>query len=335
MQIRSFDRSTDIDGWLAVAGAATAVDAPDLPTPCRDAFVGGLDVPWPGERDEHRVVEVDGRIVGILRLGFMELDNEDNVEMELAVHPEFRRRGIGTRLHAVAVDEARRAGRRRLMSDSVRALPGRTDRPGAGSLFAPTTGAQLGQTEIRRVLDTTGVDRAAIDARIAELRARATGYTMVSWAGDNPDDIVAGIAKLDSSFLGEAPLGDLRWEPQRVDVPRVREVERSRRARRSVAYQAVARHDATGEIVAWTEITDHHCPDWYAEQDITLVTSAHRGHRLGLLTKLVNLAQVLDSAPAVTVIDTSNAEENEHMIAINEAMGFRAVDAWDAWQLDL
>ena len=39
--------------------------------------------------------------------------------------------------------------------------------------------------------------------------------------------------------------------------------------------------------------------------------------------------------PQVRVIDTWNAAVNEHMIAINEAMGFRAVDAWVNWQMNL
>jgi len=34
----------------------------------------------------------------------------------------------------------------------------------------------------------------------------------------------------------------------------------------------------------------------------------------------------------VRMIDTFNAEVNAHMIGINEAMGFRAVDRWANWQ---
>ena len=34
-------------------------------------------------------------------------------------------------------------------------------------------------------------------------------------------------------------------------------------------------------------------------------------------------------------IDTWNAAENKPMIAINEAIGFRAVDGWVDWQHDV
>ncbi|GID13737.1 GNAT family N-acetyltransferase [Actinocatenispora rupis] len=323
-----------MDSWLAVREAAAAADTPDMPPECREDVVGGLRVPWPAERARRWVAESDGRVVATMILSFQEVDNLDNVELDLVVHPGFRRRGIGTALHDLAVREARAAGCRRLMSESVRALPGGPASDGAGSLFARTTGATLAQTEVRRRLDVSTVDRTGLAARIAALTTDAAGYTLLGWCGAAPDDTVEGLAALQSRFLSEAPLGDLAWEPQQVDVARRRAGERSFAARGRVRYETVARHDATGEIVAWTDVNRYHRPADVWFQDITLVLPEHRGHRLGLLVKLANLAQVLDGEPAVAV-HTWNAEENAHMIAINEEMGFRAVDAWDAWQLDL
>ena len=72
--------------------------------------------------------------------------------------------------------------------------------------------------------------------------------------------------------------------------------------------------------------------DWHAWQQITLVHPEHRGHRLGMIVKAVNLRTLRAQEPAVRMIDTFNAEVNTHMIAINEAMGFRAVDRWANWQ---
>jgi GNAT superfamily N-acetyltransferase len=339
MSIREFDPASpaDVDGWLEVTRAAQAVDVPDFPPPCRDDFIKGLAAPRPGESSRRWLAEENNQVLGTLRLGFQELDNWDNVDLELTVHPEARRRGIGTALHEAAVAEVRQAGRKRLMSESVRALPdgGGPQRVGAGSLFAPRTGAKLGQTEIRRRQDLSRVDRTALLRRLAELTGRAAGYALQSWTGPAPDDVVAGIATLDSRFLGEAPLGELAWEPQRVDVERVRAGERSAAARGRRMYHTVARHEATGEIVGWTTLGFEHCPADHAFQQITLVLPEHRGHRLGLLVKLANLVRTWAAEPALSTIDTWNAQENTHMIAVNEAMGFRPVDAWDAWQLEI
>lgn len=41
------------------------------------------------------------------------------------------------------------------------------------------------------------------------------------------------------------------------------------------------------------------------------------------------------SAPGLEHIITGNADANRHMIAINDALGFRVLDHWLSWQLDV
>ena len=70
---------------------------------------------------------------------------------------------------------------------------------------------------------------------------------------------------------------------------------------------------------------------WLAEQDDTLVAAGHRGHRLGMLVKIANLRRLAE-LPRVERVTTFNAAENEHMLAINVALGFRPA-GWDGeWQ---
>ncbi len=57
----------------------------------------------------------------------------------------------------------------------------------------------------------------------------------------------------------------------------------------------------------------------------TLVRQDHRGHRLGLVTKIENLRRVIALHPERTLVHTWNAESNHPMIAVNDAMGFRPV----------
>jgi hypothetical protein len=58
----------------------------------------------------------------------------------------------------------------------------------------------------------------------------------------------------------------------------------------------------------------------------TLVHREHRGHRLGLATKAVNLRAVQAARGDLTVITTQNAETNRYMVSINERMGFRPIE---------
>ncbi|BCJ26332.1 GNAT family N-acetyltransferase [Actinocatenispora sera] len=333
MEIREFRSGTDVDGWLDVQRLATVVDAPGMPDGSREELLGQLRMPWPGHRTVRRVAERDGRIDGILFVDLPLLDNLENAEVELIVRPDVRRQGVGTALYRELREVLRAEGRSRLLAESVRGLPDGPPRPDPGTPFATAMGASRAQTEARRVLDVTTLSADALAAQAAEYRALAgAGYTVHTWRGPTPDELVAGRAALSSRFMGEIPLGDVEWEPENIDVAQVRDGERAAAVRGRRSYHTMVRHEPTGEVVAWSELLGLGGRPETLLQEITLVLPEHRGHRLGMLTKLANLHRAVSDEPELTSVHTWNATENAHMIAINEQLGFRAVDLWDAWQ---
>jgi hypothetical protein len=58
----------------------------------------------------------------------------------------------------------------------------------------------------------------------------------------------------------------------------------------------------------------------------TFVHRQHRGHRLGLATKAVNLRAVQAARGDLTLLTTENGETNDYMVAINERMGFQPIE---------
>ena len=90
----------------------------------------------------------------------------------------------------------------------------------------------------------------------------------------------------------------------------------------------------TGEMAAITAIdVDPEYPDWGIQQ-ITAVARPHRGHRLGLLVKAVMIELLAAAEPALERIVTWNAVSNEHMIAVNEALGYELLEpGWNFYQL--
>ena len=62
-----------------------------------------------------------------------------------------------------------------------------------------------------------------------------------------------------------------------------------------------------------------------ALQWATFVHRDHRGHRLGAAVKVANLRALQRERPDVVQIDTENAETNQHMVSINERLGFEIV----------
>ncbi len=318
-----------------ISRTAEAADLPDFPVADRRNFLAGFSHPWPGKRFERALARLDGQPAGYLSLELPQDDNTDNASVDLTVAPAFRRRGVGRALHDYAVDLTRREGRKRLVGSTVEELPGGPAHDGAGAAFAATTGAKAALAEVRRRLDVTALDEAALDRMLVEGWAHAAGYTLVQWRGSVPDEYVDDVAYLDGRLIEDAPMGELEWEPEKSDADKLRAIEAAQDARGMRNYHTGVRHDASGRLVAWTLINFAATEPWHAWQQITIVEPRHRGHRLGAIVKVENLRHVLAHEPALTAVDTWNAAVNDHMIAINDAMGFRPVDTWTNWQLTL
>jgi GNAT superfamily N-acetyltransferase len=313
---------------LAVITESVAHDIPDFPPVCPVNFLGGLTHPWPGNREVHAIARVDGVAVGQVEVGLPTLDNLENADVQLNVLPKFRRRGVGTALYRWAEDTARANGRKRLLAMTVETLPGGPVRDGAGVAFAAGLGFKRALSEVRRRLDVTALDQAALDRMLSEGWAKAPGYSLVRWNDETPAEFVDDVAYLDSRLLEDAPMGDLEWEPMKVDAARIRRGEEVRKARARRQYNTGVKHDASGRLVAWTTLEFEKTTPWHAFQNITIVEPRHRGHRLGAIVKVENLRRTMAAEPELRIVDTWNAAVNDHMISINEAMGFRPVDAW-------
>jgi GNAT superfamily N-acetyltransferase len=324
-----------LDAAYRIRAAAQAADVPDFPPLCRRRADAAIRHPMPGIVSVAALARLDGEPVGYANLFLPQLDNTDNATVDLFVHPAYRRRGVGRALLAHGARLLRERGRKRVVAMAVSGLPGGPRRDGAGDAFAAAVGARAALAVARRRLDTARLDRAALDALAADAESRSAGYRAVRWRDYTPEEYAADVAYLEGRLTTDAPLGDLEWEPERIDVARLRETERGLDARGRRRYHHGAVHVASGRLVAWTLLDLGASVPWHAFQQITIVDPAHRGHRLGLLVKIGNLRYALAHEPELRAVDTINAAENAHMIAINERLGFRPVDAWTDWQLTL
>jgi GNAT superfamily N-acetyltransferase len=318
-----------------VASAAQAADVPDYPPICWESFLGTMKHPMPNRPARHLLARLDGVPAGYLQIVLPDLDNTENAHVELSVRPEYRRRGVGRVLFERAVSVAKEEGRKRLIADSVDTLPGGVARPDAGTGFARAMGAKEALTDVRRRLDLATVDDDELAEQLAQAWLRAEGYSLVWWRDVVPAEYIDDVAYLDGRLVKDAPMGDLAWEPEIVDRRRIRAAEAASRARQRRKYNTGVRHNASGRVVAFTTLDLEHCPPDHAWQQITIVDPRHRGHRLGIVVKIENLRYARVHEPALRFIDTWNAAVNAHMIAINEQVGFRAVDGWINWQLTL
>ena len=278
------------------------------------------------ERRSAWAAVVGGDVVGHLEVMLPGNDNQHRVEMTLAVRPDRRRRGIGSALFRVVERIARDEGRSVLGCESD-AASGHDDPAGP---FAARLGFTAAQRERRSRLDLP-VDVSSVRA---EAEKHAEGYEVLTAWDELPDEWLADRALLSQRMSTDVPLGELDVSEESWDAERVTyEMTLLREQGRHVV-ETVARHRASGRLVAFTDLVLPPGAD-RAFQWSTLVLHEHRGHRLGLLTKAANLQALAAERPDVRSVQTWNAYENEPMLRVNRALGFVQTGELTEWQKTL
>jgi GNAT superfamily N-acetyltransferase len=295
--------------------SAHLADEPHEPPVSAGTFGMVLAEGWDGGPGEVWVVpgETTGNVLAYYRLDLPDLENKDRAFAQPTVHPAVRRRGIGRELARHAAQRA--ADNKRSILDSV------VLEDSAGDAFAAATGAKLSLQEVRRVQDLRAIAPGTVTSLRETAAGAAAGYSVVTWTGPVPDEYCGQVAGVYNAF-NDAPRGE-GVEAEEWDADRIRErTGRTLRAGHHRGYTVAALHDASGEMAAITQmvIAPEH-PEW-AYQQLTAVTRAHRGHRLGLLVKTAMLEWLASAEPAVERVATGNAATNQHMIAVNEALGY-------------
>ncbi len=277
-------------------------------------------------------------VLGEMRLPL--LDNTDNAVVHVATRPTYRRQGFGTAMLEHLTARARAHARTRLIGEVCEPMRSNESgdahpAPPPGVLFATQVGARPVTSEVRRLLRISDIDDVKLTGLNEDAVAHSADYSLVQWEGPAPAEFLDDLAVLHSRMTIDAPLEDLDWEPEQWTPQRYREREQRVIANGQVCLCTVARHDASGQIVALTDIGVTSAQPDIAYQWATIVLPSHRGHRLGMLVKIANLAYLRTSRPHVRSLNTWNAAINDHMVGINEAIGFRPVERWREWQLEL
>ncbi|WP_244929898.1 GNAT family N-acetyltransferase [Nocardioides sp. W7] len=249
------------------------------------------------------------------------LDNLDRAELSVHVLPEHRRRGHASALLAHLERVARERGRRILGGEARYAYDAGPDGTGeSGPEFARARGYALALGDVQREVPLP-VAGGLLDRLAAEAAPRHASYTLRSWVGPVPEELLAGWSALTASLLTEAPTGELDVEPEAASPEAVREQEAVLARQGRTKFNTVAL-TAAGELVAYSDLalTEHESDRAY--QWGTLARRDHRGHRLGIAVKVANLRLLQAERPGLAKLITYNAEVNEHMVRVNDLLGF-------------
>lgn len=324
------DSDEDVAERVAFANELLAEVLPDEePAKVEDAIARLRAFPARERMWSVRARDADGRLVGIASTGF-DPEHDDNPEIlvvGLSVHPDHRRRRIGTRLLAALVEIADAEGRRRIITSTSELRP-------AGEAFALVTGAIAKQHDHVNRLLIADVDRQQLEHWVADAAVRSADYELIAWDGPVPEvdmdrwlDLVV--------VMNTAPRDDLEVNDFTLTAEEVRDGERRAAAVGWEAWTLVARDRSTGEWAGFHDVGWSPSDPKIMEVGATAVRSEHRGHALGKWLKAAMTLRILDERPDVAEIRTGNADSNDAMLGINTAMGYRPWIGATTWELDV
>jgi GNAT superfamily N-acetyltransferase len=309
---------------LAVSGHQA--DDPNVPADSYRRFRSWWMHGWAGSPQQiWLAAAASGTLLGGYLLQLPERENRANGFLSPVVAASCRQQGIGSALVAHAAEQAALAGRTLLMSNARVGAPGHA--------FAESVGARPGLLEVRRVLDVGPALHARLGGLRAEAEQHSARYTLRRWAGVTPEELVRPVCALHAA-MADAPHDDA-YEPMTWDADRLLADEKQVVAEGARIYSVAAVQDGTGAAAALTQVyIDPDVAGW-GFQGLTAVTREHRGHRLGLLVKVDMLDWLAEAEPQLDQIVTSNAADNEHMIAVNEKLVHRVTDYFHSFEIDV
>lgn len=315
----------EVRGLLATLNAVLAADLPEDP-PWQDVKVREyLATTMPGERricwiaEEEPGVDGGGRLLAhlsVLLLG-------DIGVLEILVHPQARRRGLGRKLVTLA---ARRVHLEGFSSIGVEVIGGTS-----ATAFFESLGFEREYVETRGVLTLSTVDWLTLGEMAGGI---ASGYRIEFHPGGPPEDLIEAYAqaKLEQQNADEPDL-DLR--PSSSDPQRLRESLTCLHQRGLRPYIVLAIHERSGVVAGLTEVVVPAQHPTRADQYDTIVVRDHRGYGVDRAIKARMLFELRSAEPGLREVQTWNAQHNESMLKVNAELGFQPDRDWYEYGADV
>jgi GNAT superfamily N-acetyltransferase len=319
------------DAWYDVFQPAVDDEREFAVTWAREELrVAVLDETPYSTRELWAVRDDAGQLAGAMVVDLPMKDNTAVINPRIGVRADARRRGYGAALARTAAELAAQYGRTVVQCQLDVPLAGEDAPETAGQAFVEANGLKPANFEVHRILELP-LDEAFLESLAAEAAEHHQGYQLVSWQDHCPDEFVDAYAALQSTFILEAPTGELEVEAEVFDEARIRSVETRSLAQGRHGWITVA-VAPDGTLAGNTELyVGEHSPG-KAFQWGTLVSPAHRGHRLGLALKARNHRELQRSHSEPLVVHTWNGEQNTPMNGVNAKLGFRPVELAQEWQ---
>jgi GNAT superfamily N-acetyltransferase len=327
VEIRLFDESALADetvmrDYYDVTRRAELHGRPDAPFWDFAEFLGAMRATDSGERQELFAAYDGDRLVGTAAMWSFLLENLDKACFRMGVDVPDRRRGIGRALLQRLEQVCKEDGRSLILGDAL--LPSDDRESHAYRRFAEACGYELANYEVVRHLPLPVPD-GQIQDWVDQAAPYHEGYPIETFVGSVPDELVESLCLLLGQLAVDAPTGEIDFDEEEITPQRYAEMVTATAAMGRVRYETVAL-TPDRQVVAQSTLAVPLEGSTEVYQWGTFVHREHRGHRLGLATKAVNLRAAQAARDDLTLVTTQNGETNGYMVSINERMGFQPIE---------
>jgi len=295
--------------YYDLSAAAFQVDLPGRPLLTFEAMAARVRSPLSPYGPHHFYqARLAGRLVAVAVVMLPDSENTDVAVVEVRVHPDQRRHGIGSQMLRHLLPDLRARGRRMLTHTGFAV-------GGTGQGWAEWLGASRAHAFVLQDLEVGDVD-----PRLWAAPAPA-GYRIESWRDSAPERLLASYAAARNA-MHDAPTGDMTFEVPQWTPQRVRKYEADARDGGRETFVVVGIAEATCAVGGYTEMVIFAGQPTRAMQFDTAVRAEHRGHGLGVALKSAMMRWITREHPNVERVSTNTGIDNVHMIRVNHQLGY-------------
>jgi GNAT superfamily N-acetyltransferase len=248
--------------------------------------------------------------------------NSHLVVADIAVRPEFRRRGLGRRLLVPVVDLGLREGRTTLQM---------TARVPAGAAFAEHVGLRQAMTSVTNRLPLDQAHVAGLRDRLAPRPTTAGEFVLDEIVGSCPLDQLDEVATA-WHLLNDAPNDDLSYEDDLLTAAQLHEFDDHRAAAGIEQLTVMVREQHSRRIVSFAHfVWNSGVPD-VVHQDGLAVDRNYRGLGLAGWLEAAGVTRVAELWPEASQIRTDQAKSNTDTLNLFYRIGFVPIQEFSEWE---
>ncbi|MHA2249500.1 MAG: GNAT family N-acetyltransferase [Candidatus Kariarchaeaceae archaeon] len=303
-------------------------DFPDYPLPSKDLRKQKIIDDHPNFDIYRWLIYLGLKVIGY---GFMDVTNPSSpnyetnkhlAEVYISIDKEYRRRGIGTKMYQIILEEIKKIGR-----DTIQIWTNNID----AKATCTHLGADLVHTHYVNKLLFHNINWDLMQEWISSGKRKAQSVTLEMF-NDVPEKDIVEFVDLYTETINQAP-----WDAEgeeKISPESRRKLEKRHREMGDIWKTMISREE-NGSISGMTEIIYNPKEPDKIQQELTGVREKYRGRGIGKWLKAEMALFIKKNYPNTEYISTGNATKNAPMLSINREMGFKLITSFHSYQIKI